>query len=106
MSPFQERKPRAEVGTEDAIGTRYTDTRGAATKIDKREKLAEEAEDVDSQYRGFVGPGLLTSPQQRPLECHSILRYSRNSQPLSKPGVSTEHNKPSGKSSLAYNAKM
>jgi hypothetical protein len=43
------RQPRAEVGTEDAIGTRCTDTCGAATKIDKREKLAEEAEDVDSQ---------------------------------------------------------
>jgi len=36
----------AEVGTEDAIGTQCTNSGGTAMKIDKREKLDNEAEYV------------------------------------------------------------
>ena len=46
MSPFQERRLGTEVGTEEAIGTRCRNSGGTATKIDKREKLDNEAEYV------------------------------------------------------------
>jgi hypothetical protein len=42
MSPFQERRQGTEVGTEDAIGSRCTNSGGTATEIDEREKLDNE----------------------------------------------------------------
>ena len=56
MSPFQERRPGTEVGTENAFGSRCTNSHGTATEIDEREKLDNEEDHVVTESDSSLPP--------------------------------------------------